>query len=63
MISINEINNQSEKEFNNIFKNIIEHFPVICDYLISKRPFVNIENIEEHIDGFLEQLDNQSKIY
>ncbi|XP_008548277.1 2-oxo-4-hydroxy-4-carboxy-5-ureidoimidazoline decarboxylase [Microplitis demolitor] len=60
-LNIEKINSLSKIEFNKIFENIIEHYPVASDVIAEKRPFADGSQLENLFFHFIDQLDTKEK--
>lgn len=61
-LNIEKINSLSKIEFNKIFENIIEHYPVASDVIAEKRPFADGSQLENLFFHFIDQLDTKGNL-
>lgn len=58
---IENLNEISKIEFQNMFRNVVEHYPQAAIDVSSRRPFVDTNQLVEHFDDYLTNLDEASQ--
>lgn len=61
-LSVEDINNLTSAEFQELFKNAVELWPQAAISVTSKRPFANLNELLDHFDQYLDNIDVQTKI-
>ncbi|XP_037024624.1 2-oxo-4-hydroxy-4-carboxy-5-ureidoimidazoline decarboxylase-like [Bradysia coprophila] len=60
--SIDNLNKIPSIEFQNIFRNVVENYPQAAIEVSSRRPFVDTNQLVEHFNNYLTNLDHASKV-
>ncbi|KAG4072450.1 hypothetical protein HA402_004382 [Bradysia odoriphaga] len=60
--SIDNLNKIPSIEFQNIFRNVVENYPQAAIDVSSRRPFVDTNQLVEHFNNYLTNLDRESKV-
>ncbi|XP_076476893.1 uncharacterized protein LOC143303036 [Bombus vancouverensis nearcticus] len=57
ILNISEVNALTSKQFEWLFRNVVEHYPDIAQYVAHMRSFASVKNTKRYFYGYLDNLD------